>query len=229
MMGEDREIHWSSQLEALIASEAERARGLAWIHMKAEQIFSRRNNCIQIPVIILSTLAGTASVGSSSLFPQDAMVGSVVIGMVSIVCGILNTIQSYFSFSRKAEAHRIAYLSYSKLFTYISVELSLPRTERLLPEKVLTDLRTQIERLAETTPTPPQQVLDLFNTRFAKEDERIARPYEVNGLHKIQPWRASESSLNTLEYINPMVEQNGRKPESNRKDSKPDSSEHLPV
>ena len=186
-MTEARDINWSSQFETLVASEAERARGLAWIHMRSEQKFSFKNNIIAIPVIVLSTLAGTASVGSSSLFPEgEQKMGSIIIGLVSIGVGILNTISSYFSFSRRAEAHRQAYLAYSKLFSEIAVELSLPRHERLDPDKILSDLRTNMSRLAETTPTPPQDILDLFNSHFKDEDKTISRPFETNGLYKIK-------------------------------------------
>lgn len=147
--------------------------------------FSKRNNYISIPVIILSTLSGTASVGSSSLFEGETKLSSIVIGLVAIGVGILNTIQNYFGFARKAESHRIAYLHYSKLFSNIRVELSLPRDERMNPQDILKVLRESMERLAETTPTPPQHVLDMFNRHFKDEDKSISRPVEVNGLQKI--------------------------------------------
>ena len=223
-MEDHRDINWSSQFESLIASEAERARGLAWIHMRAEQKFSWKNNIIAIPVIVLSTLAGTASVGSSSLFPDDQKLGSILIGLVSIGVGILNTISSYFSFSRKAESHRIAYLAYSKLFSEIAVELSLPRNERLPPEKILADLRSSMSRLAETTPTPPQAILDLFNIRFKDEDKTISRPFETNGLFKIKIYNP-ETSTPRVEIKNPMLVDGtpNRKPEPLEENGKLDT------
>jgi hypothetical protein len=51
-----REIHWSVQLETLIAREAEKCRGLAWIHQRAELHQNYRNNIIQIPVIVSRAL-----------------------------------------------------------------------------------------------------------------------------------------------------------------------------
>ena len=186
---EERDIHWNAQLEDLIAAEAEACRGYAWIHLKAESKYAKLNNYITIPVIVLSTLAGTASVGSSSLFAGDVQSSSIGIGMVSILVGILNTIQSYFAFSRKAEAHRISHLTYSKLFSNIRVELSLPRDERQEPQLVLKSLRDSMERLAETTPTPPQEILDAFNKQFKDEDKSINRPTETNGLKKIVVYR----------------------------------------
>jgi hypothetical protein len=194
----DRDLTWSEPLELLIAQEGEKCRGLAWIHQRAETFYSLRNNWISIPVIVLSTLSGTASVGSSSLFQGETQISSIVIGLVSIGVGILNTIASYFAFSRKAEAHRIAYLNYNKLFQTISVEMALPRAERAEPEHLLSQIRTTMERLAETTPTPPDAILSAFNLRFKDEDKSIARPTETNGLHKIKVYMKEVASANEL-------------------------------
>jgi hypothetical protein len=182
----DRDLSWSHALETLIAQEGEKCRGLSWINQRAEVFYSKKNNWIAIPVIILSTLSGTASVGSSSLFSGETQISSIVIGLVSIGVGILNTISSYFAFSRKAEAHRIAHLHYNKLYELIALEMSLERAERMEPENLLAQVRTSMERLAETTPTPPEGILDEFNKRFKDYDKSIARPTQVNGLQKIK-------------------------------------------
>lgn len=222
---EHTSISWSNQLEELIGSEGEKCRGLCWIHSKAELAYNRKNNYIAIPVIVLSTLAGTASVGSSSLFPDDTKIGSIVIGLVSISVGILNTISSYFSYSRKAESHRIASISYAKLFNQIAVELSLPRKERVSPNELLQSLRDSMERLAETTPTPPTDILEQFNNRFKDEDKSISRPIETNGLHKIKIYRDSieYASSNSRQEQSP----NGRKDGIREGRSGSSSSENL--
>lgn len=193
-MDDERDIHWSQPLEQLVASEGEKCRGLAWINQKAEVYYAHRANAIAIPVIILSTLAGTASVGSSSLFQGDTQISSVVIGLVSIGVGILNTISSYFSWARKAESHRIAYLQYSKLFSIIRVEMSLPRAERQEAEVLLKQIRDGMERLAETTPSPPPSILEEFNRHFKDEDKSISRPVEVNGLQKVLIFRSTSGT-----------------------------------
>lgn len=201
-MDDDRDIHWSEPLEQLVASEGEKCRGLAWINQQSESYYAKRSNAIAIPVIVLSTLAGTASVGSTTLFGGENQISSVAIGLVSIGVGILNTISSYFSFARKAESHRIAYLQYSKLFSVIRVEMSLPRNERQAPDSLLKQIRDGMERLAETTPSPPPTILKDFNTHFKDEDKTISRPVEVNGLQKINVF--SQASL--LKNNSPIVE-----------------------
>jgi hypothetical protein len=220
-MEEERDIHWSEPLEQLVAQEGEKCRGLAWINQKAEAYYARRANAIAIPVIILSTLAGTASVGSSSLFGNETQISSIVIGLVSIGVGILNTISSYFSFARKAEAHRIAYLQYSKLFSIIRVEMSLPRSERQEAERLLSQIRDGMERLEETTPSPPESILQQFNSHFKDEDKSISRPVQTNGLVKIQIHKSP-----SFEIINPLVETNGRQSLSSPQNTDANQSLH---
>jgi hypothetical protein len=158
-------------------------------------------------------LAGTASVGSENLFGNNTHISSIVIGLVSIGVGILNTISSYFSWSRKAEAHRIAYLQYSKLFSIIRVEMSLPRSERREAEQLLQQMREGMERLAETTPSPPPTILDEFNRHFKDEDKSISRPVEVNGLQKVHIWKSTSVPLELnevkLEIKNPLQGEHG--------------------
>lgn len=184
-------IEWSSQLEDILAQEGERCRGLAWLHTRAEALTSKYNTFVQVPVIVLSTLAGTASVGSATLFGPGP-VSSIAIGLVSIGVGILNTLGGFFAFAKRTESHRIAHLNYSKLSTKISIELSLPRDERMSAEPFLINIRETMERMAETTPMVPEQILKDFNKKFKGEsesDEGIALPVETNGLHKIKIFR----------------------------------------
>jgi len=183
-------VEWSTQLEDILAQEGERCRGLAWLHTRAEAKLSNYHTYIQVPVIVLSTLAGTASVGSSTLFgPGNAQTSGIAVGLVSIGVGILNTLGGFFAFSKRAESHRIAHLNYSKLSSKISIELSLPRDERTSAEVLLGHIRETMERMAETTPNCPQEIIALFNEKF-KDVGDIALPVEVNGLHKIEVYRA---------------------------------------
>lgn len=176
-----RKLHWNEQLETLIAEEGEKARGYAWIHSKAEQIYAYYDSLISLPVIILSTLAGACSVGS---FLPESDYTNVAVGGVSILVGILNTIGSRFAFAKRSEGHRVAQLSYSKLFSFLSIELALPRDERMNPTDLIKMLRETTERLAQTSPTLPPKVLKWFHESFEKE--QAAKPPETNGLARIR-------------------------------------------
>lgn len=185
-------VEWSAQVEDILAGEGEKCRGLSWIHMRCEAEMSKYNTLVQVPVIVLSTLAGTASVGSSTLFgPGNSTTSGIAIGLVSIAVGILNTLGGFFNFAKRSEAHRIAHLHYSKISSKIQIELSLPRLERDSAESLLNYVRDSMERLAETTPLASERIVKDFNSHFEKLKDEIAMPPETNGLHKIKVYRSN--------------------------------------
>lgn len=186
MEEEETKVEWSTQLEDILAQEGEKCRGLAWLHTRAEALTSKYNTYVQVPVIVLSTLAGTASVGSATLF-GGGPASSIAIGLVSISVGILNTLGSFFAFAKRSEAHRIAHLNYSKLSTRISIELSLPRDQRMEADPFLENTRETMERLAETAPLCPEGIIAEFNDKF--KNCNVTLPAETNGLHKITVFR----------------------------------------
>jgi hypothetical protein len=201
-------VEWSTQVEDILASEGEKCRCLSWIHTRCETEMSRYNTMIQVPVIILSTLAGTASVGSATLFAGQTTISSIAIGLVSISVGILNTLGGFFNYAKRAESHRIAHLHYSKISTKIAIELSLPRLERIAADSLLNYVRESMERLAETTPLAPDKILKRFKSEFKNLAESISMPAETNGLHKIKIYRSNGPiptpvafTLNTMENV----------------------------
>jgi len=180
---EDIDISWNERLEEYFASSGEKAHCLSWLHKRAESMYSKRSVFIDLPVIVLSTITGAASIGSKGLFGESEF-APVALGLVSLFISVLNTVGTYFSWARRAEAHRISYLQYSKMYRQISVELSLPRVERTKPKEFLKYVRSEYDRLNEISPLIPKTLIAIFNHKFAHEKE-ISQPEEVNGLEKI--------------------------------------------
>lgn len=179
---EERHISWSHAIEEVIRDIGEKAQCLSWMHSHAQSVCAARSNYINLPVIVLSTLSGTASIGSN-LF-EGFGYASVVIGLVSIFVAILQTLNSYFTFSKLAEGHRITAVHYAKLYQFVLVELALPRDERMPPDSLLKAVRETSERLLETSPLLPNITIDAFKLKF-KDVKDIAVPPAANGLHKI--------------------------------------------
>jgi hypothetical protein len=174
-------------LENYFKDSGEKAQAFQWLHKHSEEYFSRRVVPIDIIVIVLGTLNGATSVGSSSLF-GNTMFASVGIGIIALICSILNTVNSYFSWAKRCEGHRVASLHYGKLYRFLSVEMSLPRDERLQPKDLLKYTKDSIDRLQEISPLIPPTILNEFRGKFGK-NEGIALPEETNGLHKIQIYK----------------------------------------
>lgn len=199
-----QDIRWNSRLEEYFAQTGEKAHCLSWLHKKGEEMFSYRTIWIDLPVIVLSTLNGAVSVGSDSLF-GGSQYASVCIGGVALLTAILSTIGSYFAFSRRAEGHRISGLNYAKLYRFLSIEMALPREERMRPSDLLKYVKTEYDRLSEISPLLPPQVIEMFKSKFsdAKYDS-ISKPEESNGLHAITIYHDNRPTpTNTLDTDRP--------------------------
>jgi hypothetical protein len=187
-------INWQSRLEEYFTHTGEKAHCYSWLHKKSEELFSNRTIFIDLPVIILSTLNGAVSVGSDSLF-RGSQYASVGVGIVALLTAILSTIGSYFAWSRRAEGHRISALNYAKLYRFLSIEMSLPRNERMSPNDLLKYVKSEYDRLSEISPLVPTRIIDLFKQKFsdAKYDD-ISKPEDANGLHPISVYKQSEAT-----------------------------------
>jgi hypothetical protein len=189
-------IQWNHRLEQYLAETGEKAMCFSWLHKQAEAFYSRLTVIIDLPVIILGTINGSISVGSQSLF-GDSKSAPVAIGAVVLLTAILTTIGSYFSWARRAEAHKISSLSYAKLYRFLSVEMNLPRDERMTPADLLKYVKNEYDRLSEISPLVPKGIINDFKTRFAKV-ENITKPEETNGLHGITVYKEPSTTPPTV-------------------------------
>jgi hypothetical protein len=194
-------IHWNTNLEIFFTKTGERTLGLSVLHKKSEAYYSYLSNFINLPVIILGTLNGATSIGSSTLF-GDSMYASVGIGCVALLTALLTTINSYFAWSRRAENHKISALYYGKLHRLLSVEMSLPRNERMDAQDLLKLVKNEFDRLHEISPLIPQTIIEKNRSLFEKYKD-VCLPLEMNGLEKMvvfDPEKCYDALPHTLSF-----------------------------
>jgi aspartate carbamoyltransferase regulatory subunit len=179
----ENKISWNDSLESLVAEEAEKCAGLSWLHTECERYFSVHTNCIALPVIILSTVNGFLSGSSQTIF-TNAQVSSIALGVVSLFTGVLSTLGSYFAWAKRTEAHRISAIQYQKISKFLTIELTLPKSERIAAKDILKITREQIERLMEISPAVPESIIAKYKLRF-KDTNDVAHPEVIQGLKKV--------------------------------------------
>lgn len=181
-------VNWTFNLEKYFKMLGENSLCLSVLHKDAEGYYSRKAQRIDLPVIIFSTLCGSLTLSAKNIF-GEAMENDALklVGALSLITGILGTIQSYFNFNRKAENHRISYLQYSKLYRFIKVQMGLPREQRIIPKDLLKIVMENFERLNEISGLVPEYITNKFKKKYKKE--KIYRPQEVNGLDEIEIYR----------------------------------------
>ena len=201
----DGNITWNDSLEALVAEEAEKCGGLSWLHMECEKYFSLHTNFIALPVIILSTVNGFLSGSSQTIF-TNPQVSSIALGIVSLFTGVLSTLGSYFAWAKRTEAHRISGIQYQKIYKFLRIELSLPKSERIAAKDILKITRDQIERLMEISPAVPELIVKKYKETF-KDSLNVAQPEIINGLKKIEinkyvERKQEEQGVVKIDYLN---------------------------
>jgi hypothetical protein len=179
------DITWHSQLERILSDEGERCLCFQWLHSKSEARYTKLNTYLSLPVIVLSTLAGAGSIGSTTLFGGDTQGASIGIGIISLSVATMNTVGGFFGWAKRSEAHRIAALTYGKIYRFILIELALPREERMVPKDMLKVVRDQCDRMHETSPQVPDIIIEEFKKKFGETTPDVKKPEITNGLDPI--------------------------------------------
>lgn len=201
-MSEDfKEITWTTALEEHFASTGEKAHCLSWCHKRAEEKYSRLRTFIDLPVITLSSICGFLQIGSDTMF-EDEKISAIALGALSLFVAILSTTQTYFKWSARAEAHRIAAIQWSRLYRLLHIEMNLPRDQRKTAQDLLKDTKDTYDRLQEISPLIPSDIILEFQKKFDKLKD-ISKPEEANGLEKItifveNPMRKVDSTLSVI-------------------------------
>jgi hypothetical protein len=192
---EKKQIEWSDELECFLKELGEKASAYYVLHKTAQSYYNKLATAIDIPVIVLSTIAGTLSIGQSSLFGENSH-SNVFIGATSICVGILNTINTYFGFNQRTENHRICSIQYSKLNRFISVELRLKREQRIDPNDMLKIVKEQYDRLIDISPLIPIKLISQFKSKYKPITFSI--PEECNGIKNIEIYSPREEKNNEI-------------------------------
>lgn len=173
------EVKWTKRLEKYFCEMGEKSICLSYLHKKCESRFTKKATYIDLPVIVLSTVAGTLSIGSSGLFQNNEQMASVGIGVLSLFVSVLNTVNSYFAFNRRAENHKICCFQFGKLHRFLEVEMALPREQRVKAKDLLKFTKEQYERLQEIAPLVPKDIIAGFKKKYRKLN--IAKPEVAQG------------------------------------------------
>ena len=188
---------WTQEQENLLAKWADYAACYRWLHDRTEKKFSILNNMITIPVIILSTVNGSASVGLNGLVGNDPVAvkyAQIGIGVLSLFTSILTTLGSFFRFAQNSEAHRSAAIGWSKFNRSISVELAQKPEDRLNSIDFINICRAELDRLIEQSPQIPDDILDKFDTEFEAQED-LAKPDICNNIEHTTVYNNSKARM----------------------------------
>ena len=173
-------INWKEEHERILVEWSDKAMCYRWLYSKANTLYYHRNAMFTIPVIIISTLTGTANFAQDRFddsYKEYAILG---IGAFNIIAGIISTIHQFLKISELNESHRVSSIAWGKFHRNIKVELSKSPDERMNVTNMLKIYKEEFDRLMETSPQIPESVIENFKEIFGSDKEETLTDDDIN-------------------------------------------------
>jgi len=178
-------LDWNDELTNYLKNIGEFSQIYSLLHKLSEKKYNKISYCMDIPNIIISTIAGTLSISSSGLFSGREKEASVFIGILSLTSSILTTINSYFGFKKRSENHRLCSIQYQKIYFKIDLILGLKNNERPPIAEFIKYISDEYNRLSEISPIIDKEILNEFKEKYKEYKNIVSFPAEMNGLTPI--------------------------------------------
>merc|ERR1711871_252006 len=154
-------MQWKDNTENIFKKWCDHAVCYSWMHDRSFKKFNCHYSWFPIPVIILSTITGTANFAHER-YTEYASLITMVIGSMNILAAIISTIAQFCKVSEKVEGHRVARVSWDKFGRNIRVELAKDREDRLNASEFMKYCTEEYNRLTEISPIIPRDVVRQF-------------------------------------------------------------------
>ena len=159
--------NWEEQHELILKKWGEISACYGWMHDRAYRHYKVKNMHYAIPVIILSTLTGTANFAQQNIPERYRKEAIMVIGGLNLLSGLITTLAQFFKVNELQETHRSSSVMFSKFSRYISVELNLPKRDRCTDGATFVEnCRQEYNRMLEQSPSIPDHILCIFNKKY---------------------------------------------------------------
>tara|TARA_A100001015_G_C14923636_1_gene685340 strand:+ start:99 stop:1022 length:924 start_codon:yes stop_codon:yes gene_type:complete len=183
--------YWKKEDENLLKQWADKAQCYQWLHNKSRAVYQRKNAWYTIPVIIISTITGTANFAQERFSDEIKPYVVISIGTLSIIAGIITTIYQFLKISEINEGHRIATLSWGKFHRNLEAELTRHPLDRMKPIELMNISKEEYNRLIEISPQLDNKILKLFSSKFKKNTE-LTKPEIGNTINSINVFTLDE-------------------------------------
>jgi hypothetical protein len=167
----NNETEWTPEHEVILVEWADKAMCYRWLHSKANALYAYLNALYTIPVIIISTLTGTANFAQQRVPEEYQALFMMTVGGFNLLAGIVTTIQQFLKITQLNEAHRVSSIAWDKFYRNIKIELAKHPRERIDVKQMLKMSKEEFDRLMETSPSIPEKIVQKFKKNFVKHSE----------------------------------------------------------
>ena len=226
--------YWKAEEETIIQQWADKAQCYQWMHARCREIYQTKNAWFTIPVIIISTITGTAN------FAQDRFGDNIKdyvvmsIGTLSIIAGIITTIYQFLKISEYNEGHRVAAISWGKFYNNLKTTGLRHPLDRMNPNQAIKMYQDEYDRLKEVSPDILPKILKTFNNKF-KTNKELVKPEIGNNLDYTKVYEMNDEERQKMiddinnvkpnkKFVNTFFNLTGRNPTDREVESITDST-----
>jgi hypothetical protein len=168
---------WHVQQEKILKTWGEQSACYRYMHYKAYEKYKRLSMGFTLPIIVISTVTGTANFAQQTFPASWQTLAPVVIGGLNLFSAILTTVLQFLKINELLESHRVSSIQYGKLSRSIRLQLTLPAYERSQGGDVMIETcGAEYDRLIEQSPPVPNEVIQLFEREFPPGSSDLTRP-----------------------------------------------------
>ena len=173
---DDEEDIWNGHHELILKQWGEACSCYRLMHNKSYLLYKDMNMRFSLPVIVLSTITGTANFAQSTLSEDMKEIAPLVIGCLNLVAGLVATVMQFLKVNELMENHRTAALAHGLLSRNIRLILDLPHNQRH-PDglKFVEECKTEYDRLLDQSPDIPKKIMINFEQTYSS-DNLISKP-----------------------------------------------------
>ena len=209
---------WNEYHENILRQWGEASACYRYMHHRSFLMYKKLSLRFNLPVIVLSTITGTANFAQSTLPVSIQPAAPSIIGGLNLVAGLIATIMQFLKVNELMENHRTSALGHGSLSRNIRLQLALPREERKKEGlKFVEECKATYDSLLEQCPAIPKKILLNFEKEypidgvFTKPEILNVRPIPGLKLPKtVEPIRAITKDTvfqRVGEYLSPKEEE----------------------
>jgi len=157
---------WTPRMEELLTDWRSRVYAAQSAYYEEAERLHRRNYWLGIPVIVVSSMVGTA------VFADWGKEGGLkwAVGSVSILAAILASLQTFLKFGENATLHGAAADWFAAIRRDIDEMLALPPELRGHPKHALDSIRQEINKASQKSPELSEHLWRRVAKRFGVEE-----------------------------------------------------------
>ena len=177
---------WHEQHEKILKEWGESSSCYRHMHFRSYQINKVWSMSFTLPVIIISTITGTANFAQKT-FPESVsdFIPSII-GAFNLFAAIMTTVAQFLKVTELMENHRVTSIQYGKLSRKIKLELTLPISERTQHGDNMVEMcRAEYDRLVEQSPPVPKVVIKQFESQFPESNVCVFHRPELSNIYPI--------------------------------------------